>query len=62
MVKGCQGPNNCYDQNFKAVLTVVLISCSLVLHIVYKSGTLGDDKATSLVVDLKLRLGVLGLE
>jgi len=41
VVAGCQGPNNCYDDNFKAWLTALLVFCSVALHAMYKLGVLG---------------------
>lgn len=41
MVKGCHGPNNCFDQKYKVALTGVLIASSVALHVMYKLGVLG---------------------
>lgn len=41
MVQGCQGPNNCFDENFKAWFTGLLVVCVCALHAMYKLGVLG---------------------
>lgn len=41
MVRGCQGPNNCFDENFKAWFTGLLVVCVCALHAMYKLGVLG---------------------
>eukprot|EP00913_Durusdinium_trenchii_P019451 g18287.t1 len=48
MVKGCHGPNNCFDQKYKVALTGVLIASSVALHVMYKLGVLGLKMMISL--------------
>lgn len=36
LVDGCVGPNNCFSEDFKHALTIVLVGSSVLLHCVYK--------------------------
>eukprot|EP00440_Ansanella_granifera_P051896 gb/GFBE01056266.1/.p1 GENE.gb/GFBE01056266.1/~~gb/GFBE01056266.1/.p1 ORF type:complete len:1328 (+),score=229.68 gb/GFBE01056266.1/:1-3984(+) len=41
LVDGCEGPNNCFSDEFKGVLTAILALCGATLHCTYRFAVLG---------------------